>query len=421
MRILFFSFVLFPLLLAFCQIAGAADKNLAATDRLAAQESLDWQVLGRPTGDKQPAARKINELKLFGERLYIGHGDYGVNTGPTDLLYYDFEKKEFVNELKVQEEAITVYRVLDGKLVVPGVDSTESWDKGNLYVLGDGGWIKYRTVPFGVHVFDAVAWRDRWFVASSHVLDHGQGRERSLSIGAVLSSANRGETWRWAYTTPSEFNGVYRIHRVVPYQNHLYAFAYAYRVHIVDRLKEEHRRDLVNLFGDEDDRRAMVFENDIYGLRDAMRFDGVVWKGVDLFPETDVVFHQPFVFKDSLCAIVKSGEFVATAGHYALADRGWPPHVRQTFYRYRDGVAMRVALEFTTIEDIVAGPKTLYLLVHELGKYRIAMTSDLENWQSFEIPDKFAAARSLEIGNGQAYVGANDGSILTASLPQPAH
>ena len=121
--------------------------------------------------------------------------DYGVNTGPTDVVYYDFDKNEFVKELTVQEEAIVDYRVLDGKLVIPGVDSTESWNKGNLYVRGDGGWIKYRTVPYGVHVFDAVSWRDRWYVKPIAAILPGMpgvflredriGDDRDCQIGVV--------------------------------------------------------------------------------------------------------------------------------------------------------------------------------------------------------------------------------------------
>src|SRR5687767_13376082 len=124
--------------------------------------------VGKPTAEKQPAARNLNELFLYQNRLYIGHGDYGVNTGPTDVIAYDLATKQFRTEFTVDDEAIVLYRQIGDRLVIPGPDATEAWDLGNIYVRGPGEsdkWEKRRTVPHGVHVLDVAALGNQWFAA----------------------------------------------------------------------------------------------------------------------------------------------------------------------------------------------------------------------------------------------------------------
>ena len=77
-------------------------------------ETIRTRRLGQPTADKGEVGRKINELMLFEDRLYLGNGDWFKNTGPTDVIYYDFGQQEFVKEFTVDEEAIVRYRRCGG-------------------------------------------------------------------------------------------------------------------------------------------------------------------------------------------------------------------------------------------------------------------------------------------------------------------
>ena len=186
-------------------------------------ETLRFQPLGKPTADKPEAARKINELMLFKDRLYLGHGDWFKNTGPTDIIYYDFGRREFVHEFTVQEEAIVRYRQFGNRLFLPGADSTESWEFGSLYVHEAGSWEKHRTIPRGLHVFDFTQYADRWYVATgSNFGDPKTGP----AIGAIYSSADQGATWRYEYTTASALGSVHRVTSLTPYKGRLFAFGY---------------------------------------------------------------------------------------------------------------------------------------------------------------------------------------------------
>ena len=101
-----------------------------------------------------------------GNRLYLGHGDWLKDTGSTDIIYYDFGQQKFVKEFTADEEAIVRYRRCGNRLILPGIDSTESWEFGNLYVHKASGWKKHRTIPRGLHVFDFAEYAGRWYVAT---------------------------------------------------------------------------------------------------------------------------------------------------------------------------------------------------------------------------------------------------------------
>ena len=47
-----------------------------------------------PDGSQFQDARQISALQVFDGKLYVGHGDWGLNSGPTDIWYYDLHKKE---------------------------------------------------------------------------------------------------------------------------------------------------------------------------------------------------------------------------------------------------------------------------------------------------------------------------------------
>jgi len=138
-------------------------------------------------------ARGVHDLQLFAGRIYVGCGDWNRNRGPIDIWSFDPASRErpvkFVKEFTVTDESVDSFRVFDGKLYVPGIDACakigENWELGNLYVLSERGWQKFRTVPNAVHVLDVARFNGKLYTAAG------------LESGAALyESSDSGRSWK---------------------------------------------------------------------------------------------------------------------------------------------------------------------------------------------------------------------------------
>ena len=96
------------------------------------------------------------DIKVFEGKVYVGGGDYGINTGPTVIWAYDISSNEWINTGKVSDEAVSSFKIIAGKLTVPGTDPRGSSDYGNAYQLENGKWKTYTKIPNGIHNFDMV-------------------------------------------------------------------------------------------------------------------------------------------------------------------------------------------------------------------------------------------------------------------------
>ena len=147
------------------------------------------ELVGDPLGAWRAApaeayARNLWDLQAFRGRLYLGYGDAVTNTGPTDVIAFDPDRRVFEREITVQEEAILLYRVLGDRLFMPGTDAVDS-DDGMLYVRDAAGWT-HLALPQAAHVLDvAVRGTDVCVV----VQDRRVG-------GEVRCTADGGHTWR---------------------------------------------------------------------------------------------------------------------------------------------------------------------------------------------------------------------------------
>jgi hypothetical protein len=160
------------------------------TDRL---EVLGHPLAGRyPDGSQFHYARTICDLQAFEGKLYLGYGDFKRNSGPTDIWYYDLKDKVFVKQDQIEDEVADHYRVIDGRLYLPGMDPTEDWSLGNFYRLEDGRWIKHRTLPDSVHSADIVGLNHKLYALSA----------RPKPPMCLLESSDDGKTWH-AYDAPS--------------------------------------------------------------------------------------------------------------------------------------------------------------------------------------------------------------------------
>ena len=367
--------------------------------------------IGFPTSPYQKDAWKINELKIFQNRLYIGYGDYTVNTGPTDVLSYDLVKHEFHKEFTADDEAIDRYVVLDGKLAFPGVDATESWDFGNVYILTDKGWRKHRTVPRGLHVLDIVSFNKKWYACIGTLFDYGKGE--SEAIGAVISSTDEGATWVFEYGTPSDKNSVFRVGTMAVFKDRLYGFPFAYTEMTKDEIPQSYRPYLGMPISVENGKEHyLVLLPDPLGSPDGIVYEGTSWKPQDFIPEPNVVRVTPFLFQDKLILSVVFGTYISSLPDYISLHRKLPPNASTALYVYDGREAKKLDFAFDRIADILVKEDKLFLLVLKEGRYGIAETRDLHTFNYYLLPRALDDPLSLEYDDSGFYIGTKDGNIF---------
>ncbi|MBN1356174.1 5'-nucleotidase C-terminal domain-containing protein [bacterium] len=369
-----------------------------------ADKVLIPESIGLPTADKQAEARNILELRAFDGRLYIGHGDASVNTGPTDVIAWDPETGEFSTEFTVDDEGIYQYNIIDGKLAIPGVDSTEDWDFGNIYVREPDGWVKHRTIPHGLHVFDLVQLEDAWYVGTGCIFYLGKENENAMAFGGIFRSADKGMSWHLAYATPGDESTVYRIRSVVPFKDKLYAFIYAYSGMTLEEIPEAFHAGLGQPYG----KGYLVFSPDPIGPADAVVFDGKRWTYRDLIPDKNICSIYPIAFGESLLLSVLSGEYVSMGEG---ADRSL---TERALYRFDGKTAEKLTFAFDGVLDSTVSEDTLFLLATMNDKTVIAATRDLESWDITRIPPCLEKPVCLEMVNDELYLGVADGNIFRA-------
>jgi hypothetical protein len=350
-------------------------------------ETLQFQPLGKPTADKAEAARKINELMFFEGRLYLGHGDWFKNSGPTDVISYDFSKQKFVKEHTVQDEAIHRYRHYGNRLFLPGTDATESWEFGNLYVYEASAWKKHRTIPRGLHVFDFAEYGGRWFVATGSYFND---IKKGPWIGAIYSSKDQAASWQYEYTTASSTGTASRITALMPFNGRLFAFGYRDG----PMPKESNPKPPTSATIKQYNR-----------VEKSLVYDGVGWFPADLIPATPLIQTiEPVVFADQLLLIVRSGRYGKQFKNKWLLFAHDGKHTR------------RLPLDCDRIVDTLVKPDRLILLLSRQGKHVLVESTDLVHWSTHPLGLKIERPLSVEFDGKSYYLGLADGTVLAAPV-----
>jgi len=365
-----------------------------------------FSSIGLPATLKQYEAMKISDLIFFDNKLYLGHGDAVVNTGPTDIMYYDFDKNEFITEFTVDDEAIYLYRIVDGQLAIPGPDATEDWDLGNIYVLEDDGWKKLRTITHGIHVNDIVSYSGNWYVSTGSYFELGE--EEMVAFGSIMRSENKGESWQTVYSTPGDELSVYRVGSLVELKNTLYAFTYAYTSIKQADVPEKYKDALDS----EDTGDILLFKTDIIGSDDVVTFDGSKWSTEDIIPVDNVSYIAPYVFNDKLILRVISGEFVTY-----LASKKDSDFVSQDLFVFDGNSAEKIDLQFDAIQDVVVRGDMLLMLIRQGEDRFITRTRDLKTWDRLQIPGSIDDIRCFEYDGSDVYLGTVSGNIFKTQEP----
>jgi hypothetical protein len=177
------------------------------------------KIIPSPFNTSANYAQNVWDLQLFNNKIYIGQGNSSnilidCNAGPIPVHSLDPATDTITKEFIVDEEQINIFRVLNGKLVIPGHDSKEGWELGNYYTNDGSVWKKFRNIPRGVHVLDMLYCKGVMFASLG---------TDGLNSPLVISKDN-GITWTPALTVTSssyqkryynlfEFKGeVYAIH-----------------------------------------------------------------------------------------------------------------------------------------------------------------------------------------------------------------
>ncbi|MFC1849417.1 5'-nucleotidase C-terminal domain-containing protein [candidate division CSSED10-310 bacterium] len=362
--------------------------------------------VGIPAQNKVWEAWKVHELQLFEGKLYIGYGDAVINTGPTDVIYYDLQSKEYKTEFTVDEEAISRYKVIDGKLIIPGIDATESWKLGNIYVRTASGWAKKRSVTHGLHVNDITSFKGEWFVSTGSFFEYGENE--SCAVGGILRSNDEGDTFRLVFTTPYFETSVFRVGSLITFQDKIYASYYAFRGLKKEEIPESYWPGL----GTEYEGQHLIMSDDVLGNLDVLAYDGKQWSFKDLITTSNLCRLHPFVFGDKLIFATMSGQYI----DYLGLMKKMPPQAETALFIFDGHQTERISFEYDRIEDVVIFNNRLFLLIIRAQQYFIAETADLQNWQYFLIPNSGVKPRSIEYDGSSFYVGMDDGTIFQATV-----
>jgi hypothetical protein len=181
------------------------------------------QVATHPQASLQSTAtgKTLITLQPWNGKLYSGYGDYTANTGPIALTPFDGTRFASAPELTADTEAISTFRVIDGKLYAPSIDPRVSSDFAVGTSVGGGASWSNPTLVHSTHAFDIVSLTgsDLWLVGSD---GYDAAAWRSLDGGA---------SWQEVLTVPS-ISGIFddfaRFYGAGVYQGKLYLQAKDY-------------------------------------------------------------------------------------------------------------------------------------------------------------------------------------------------
>ncbi len=324
-----------------------------------------------------------------------------MNTGPTDILSYDPKTGAFSREFPCDEEMVERYRALDGRLAIPGMDATESWEWGNLYVKEAAGWTKHRTLPKAVHVLDLASHDGAWYAATATSPDERSGIG---TTGEVFRSDDAGKGWRSVLRVDAPRPLHTRVQHLVPFQGRLYAFPYSYGGIHAKNLPQA-LRPTASL----PDSVMTFYQSPFQGSADTAVLEKGAWERRKLFPEPLAYPLHAAVFGDRLLVNGLFGDRVY---------EGVPASGKPALYAFDGSDAAAVPAPLDRIIDMETCADRLVCLGTSGGRWHVASTTDLADWDLRALPP-FLTPLSVWREGDRTYVGAADGSLyVDEALPE---
>ncbi len=370
---------------------------------------LDVESIGIPTqGYVSWEFLGIRDLKFWEGRLYIGHGDGSANTGPTEILSVDPTSNEFVNEFVTDENAIGSFRVLDGRLVIPGGDRRNA-ELGSIYVLTQDGWTQRSSILSTNHLLDATVFNNKWYVSTGGTFFEFDDGQR-YRIGTVMESPDSGETFTLSFSTPISDPSdptQYRVGSLAVFKDRLYGFPFHYGRMMLGEVPEQFQAALGDVSNLNPRYHYMLYTPDALGNIDAVVYDGAQWTFADMVPEQNVSLISGKVFSDYLLLVALTGQYL----HVDRLKREFPPQASTRLYAFDGERSRSVSYGGGNIRDVLVRNDRLYLLIWKDDLRLIAETEDLETWTYHLLPDLMQGARTLEFDGESFYIGMNDGNL----------
>lgn len=139
-----------------------------------------------------PASNSHLSLWPIGGRLYLGHGDWTVNLGPTNVISVGPDGDFITHLTAVPTEALDCFREIDGHVYAPLTDprGNPPGAYGGYASNKSGSWAWYQTNITMVHCFDMVKTSHGLFMTGSARSVNGQTTEP-----VVVKSTDGGVTW----------------------------------------------------------------------------------------------------------------------------------------------------------------------------------------------------------------------------------
>jgi hypothetical protein len=137
-------------------------------------------------------SRNVWDLQAFDGKIFIGLGSTVQNSGPQPVWAYDHTAENWDKEQEsvIDQEAIEIFRVLDGELFIPAADPKgEISDRSKFYRReADGAWTHFAsTRTFNTAHIRDLAFHDGWLIGVGNSRrPHDLLRARSGSVALPL-------------------------------------------------------------------------------------------------------------------------------------------------------------------------------------------------------------------------------------------
>lgn len=180
-RLLIFLLVLLTIFSSGCNrsnnsISSASPDGSDVSAAVSEDAVPQYKDLGAPQGSRYSTAGtsiRVLDMYVLDGMLYVGGGNWNVNSGPVDMWRYCIEQAEWEQLGSVPDEEVNEFVLLNGVLTVPGTDAKQDgWNLCNYYYLENDEWKVRRTIPDSSHCWDITAYGDMLFAAIEYEADH---------------------------------------------------------------------------------------------------------------------------------------------------------------------------------------------------------------------------------------------------------
>lgn len=165
-----------------------------------------------------PLGMSLHSLHLDEGQLYMGYGDYSLNTGPIAIRSYDIATGTFSpSRWLARTEAISQWRSINGQVFGVMTDANFEPSQGGYFSgTAQGEWSETLVGP-SIHSYDIASYNDSLYLA-------GAGSENASGYAAIHRSDDDGASWNIDLEV-FPVGGYGRFYGIYPLRNRLYAFA----------------------------------------------------------------------------------------------------------------------------------------------------------------------------------------------------